>query len=470
MSFLRNPLINTDSYKGSHPGQYPEGFTKMFSYIESRGGKYDKVLFVGLQAFLIEYLSQPFNLDQLALAAEFFDAHGVPFPVSDIEYILKNHGGKWPVKIRAVKEGSVVPVKNALVTIESTDPKVPWVVGFLETALLRAVWYPCTVATQSKYIQGIIKEYVRDTADDLNGLEFMLHDFGARGVSSTESSAIGGMAHLVNFKGSDTVMGVMAARVWYKEPMAAFSVPAAEHSTITSWGRENERDAYRNMLRRYGKPNAIVSVVSDSYDIYNAVDQIWGVELRDEVIASGAMLVIRPDSGYPSEVVLKCAQLLDARFGSTLNSKGYKVLNYVRIIQGDGVNDQSIREILQVLKDHGFSAINMVFGMGGKLLQGVDRDTMKWAMKCSAVLINDVWIDVYKDPVTDPGKQSKRGRMSLYRNRLTGEYSTFRIDEQIDEEFEDQMIDYLENGNILVDFTFSEIRDRASAEYVRQAA
>jgi len=257
----------------------------------------------------------------------------------------------------------VVPGLNALVTVECDDPQAFWAASYAETLLLR-VWYPITVATLSRSVKKLIKGFLDETSDDPAGqIAFKLHDFGARGVSSAESAAIGGCAHLVNFMGTDTVSALLAARQYYGEPLAAFSIPAAEHSSITSWGRDNEVEAYRNMLRRFARPGALVAVVSDSYDIYHAVDKLWGEALRQEVIDSGATVVIRPDSGYPAEVVLKTAVLLERRFGSVTNGKGYRVLNNVRIIQGDGINPRSIREILAGLKVNGFAADNVAFGI-----------------------------------------------------------------------------------------------------------
>lgn len=237
------------------------------------------------------------------------------------------------------------------------------------------------------------------------------HDFGARGVSSAESAGIGGASHLVNFMGSDTVEGILLANHYYMENMAGLSIPAAEHSTIGAWGRNKEVEAYRNMLNKFAKPGAIVAVVSDTYDIYEACEKHWGTTLKDQIVASGATVVIRPDSGDPATVVLKCLQILDEKFGSTVNTKGYKVLNYVRLIQGDGVNRDSIVEILDTINNAGYSTTNIAFGMGGALLQQVNRDTQKFAYKCSAVEKDGEWMDVYKDPITDPGKRSMAGRL-----------------------------------------------------------
>lgn len=464
MHTLDNLLLNTDSYKASHFLQYPPDATGMFSYFESRGGAWDRTLFFGLQAIIKEYLSHPIEERHIEEAKEFWRMHGVAFNEAGWRHILEHCGGYLPVAIRAVPEGQIVPGQNALFTVECTDPLAYWVISHLETLLVR-VWYPVTVATQSWHIKQMMLEYLRATADDPDEqVLFKLHDFGARGVSSAESAALGGCAHLVNFRGTDTASGILAARAYYHEPMAGFSIPAAEHSTITAWGREGETEAYRNMLRQFAKPGATVAVVSDSYDVFNAVENIWGGILRQEVIDSGATLVIRPDSGNPAEVVLKVAQILDGKFGSTINAKGYKVFRHVRIVQGDGVNFQSIREILATLKTHGFSAENLAFGMGGALLQRLDRDTLKFAMKCSAVRRGGRWLPVAKDPVTDPGKKSKSGRLSLFRSRLSGEYRTLNLPDAGpagDEEWEDALETVWDRGRLLKDWRFAEIRARA---------
>lgn len=415
MKLAKNLILNTDSYKTSMFKQYPAGTTGVYSYIESRGGQYDRTLMFGLQAFIKEYLLDPITQADIDVAGEILEAHGEPFNREGWQYILDNHGGFLPLVIRAVPEGTVVPVSSVLATVENTDPKCFWLTTYLETALLRAVWYGTTVATQSYSIKQVIAEYLEKTGDPA-AIDFKLHDFGARGVSSMESAGIGGAAHLVNFMGTDTITGVLFAREYYNAGIAGFSIPATEHSTITSWGRDGEVDAYRNMLKQFGREGSILAVVSDSYDIYNAAAKLWGEELRDEVIASGATVVIRPDSGDPVAVNRKLIEILGAKFGYTTNAKGFKVLNNVRLIQGDGVNELSIRSILGAFMAMGWSADNIAFGMGGALLQIVNRDTQRFAMKCSSIEINGVWQDVVKDPVTDSGKRSKGGRVKLWTN------------------------------------------------------
>jgi nicotinamide phosphoribosyltransferase len=449
-----NLIMDTDSYKASHWLQYPPQTTAMYSYLESRGGRYPATVFFGLQYILKEYLSQPVEMWMVEEAEAFFAGHGLSFNSEGWRYIVNELGGKLPIRIKAVPEGTIVPVKQIMMSIESTDPQTFWLVSWLETLLLR-VWYPITVATQSYYLKQIIWDALQTTADDPAAeIPFKLHDFGSRGVSSSESAAIGGMSHLVNFTGSDTVVGVRAANHYYQHPMAAFSIPAAEHSTITSWQRDGELAAYKNMLDKFAKPGAILAVVSDSYDLWEAIDHLWGDKLKQQIIDSGATVVIRPDSGDPVAVVSEVLQRLDRRFGSTINSKGYKVLNYVRVIQGDGINAQSLAAILKASQDLGFSASNIAFGMGGALLQQIDRDTQKFAIKCSEVTINGQNIPVYKDPATDHGKRSKQGRLALVKTEAG--YQTVPASAEV----EDLLIPVYENGQILQAYHLTEIRER----------
>ena len=471
MQMLNNLLLNTDSYKASHWLQYPPNTDATFFYVESRGGLYDRTVFFGLQAILKEYLTQPISHADIDEARDLFAAHGEPFNEDGWRYIVEAHGGLLPLRIRAVPEGEVVPTHQALVTIESTDPKACWVPSYVETLLLR-LWYPVTVATISWHAKQTIRQFLERTSDDPQGqLPFKLHDFGARGVSSAESAALGGAAHLVNFLGTDTVSGLLAAKTYYHEPVAGFSIPAAEHSTITSWGREREVEAYRNMLTQFAKPGSIVAVVSDSYDIFHAIREHWGKTLRDEVIASGATVVIRPDSGDPVAVVHQCLELLDEAFGHTVNSKGFRVLNHVRVIQGDGINPNSIRAILERVTSAGYATDNVAFGMGGALLQQLNRDTQKFALKCSAARVNGQWIDVYKDPVTDKGKMSKRGRMTLLRHREYGSFKTVPIppearsldDLTLPMGYEDALVTVWEDGRLVTDHKLADVRARADA-------
>lgn len=455
---MNNIILTTDSYKASQKFQYETGTTHVYSYVESRGGIWDRTVVFGLQAFIKEYLTTPITKEMIDEAEEMITAHGEPFYREGWDYILNEHKGYLPVAIKAVPEGTVIPNKNVIATIVNTDPKCWWLTSYLETALLRAIWYPTTVATNSYEMKQIIMRYLEETSDDPQGqIGFKLHDFGARGASSRETAMIGGLAHLVNFMGTDTMEALVAAKRWYKATgPVGFSIPASEHSTMTSWGRENEVDAYRNMLRLFAKPGALVAVVSDSYDLWNAVDNIWGVELRQHVIDSGAIVVVRPDSGDPETVPVETVRRLGEKFGYTINSKGYKVLNNVRVIQGDGITVETIPVILENLKAAGYAADNLSMGMGAGLLQKVDRDTLKFAMKCSAICVNGEWRDVFKDPATDPGKRSKRGQLALINE---GGWKTVEADGNA---WRDVMVPVFRNGQLLREWTFDEVRARAA--------
>lgn len=465
---MTNMILNTDSYKASHFLQYPPNTQIINSYIESRGISKDfpatmseiEIVHFGLQMFVMDHMIKQITNDNIKEAEALFKTHGLPFNRAGWQYIVDKHDGYLPVRIEALPEGTPVPVGTTQVQLQNTDPMLPWLTSYLETALLRAVWYPSSVATISREVKKSIYSYLKSTSDDPdNQINFKLHDFGSRGVSSDESAMIGGCAHLVNFMGTDTVSALVGANRYYKAGMAGFSIPAAEHSTITAWGRENELEAYRNMLNQFAKPGSLVAVVSDSYDIYHAARQLWGVDLKQQVLDSGATVVIRPDSGNPIAVVLALLEILGERFGYTTNSKGYKVLNpAVRIIQGDGVDYSTINKILREMWTLSWSADNVTFGMGGALLQKVNRDTFKYAMKANARFDGVKWHDVYKDPITDSGKISKKGILAVVKHGKV--YQNIRKENLLYDK--NELVTIYENGSIMNNWTFDQVRKNAS--------
>lgn len=458
-----NLILNSDSYKYSHFAQYPPETAAISAYIEARpGGRHDHVLFFGLQMFLKEYLSRTVSMADVDEAEELITAHGLPFHRTGWEKLVERHGGRMPLEIEALPEGTVVPAGVPLVQVRNTDPDFFWLPTFMETALLRAVWYPSTVATVSCEARKIIAASLERTCEDPESvLPFRLHDFGARGTTSLEQAGIGGVAHLVNFLGTDTVSALVYARRYYHEQMAGFSIPAAEHSTMTSWGEDRETEAYRNMLTQFAAPGKLVAVVSDSYDLYRAVKKIWGEELKAEVEASGGTLVVRPDSGDATRVPIDTVDMLGEIFGFSVNAKGYKVLNpAVRVIQGDGVTPETIRIILGRLEDRGWSAENLAFGMGAGLLQKVNRDTLRFAMKANARQDSaGNWHGINKNPKTDPGKASKRDRQAV-----VAEKGVARAVPLSDLDGRENMLQPVwRNGELLTDWTFAQVRARAAS-------
>jgi nicotinamide phosphoribosyltransferase len=465
-----NPLLAVDSYKSSHFLQYPPGTTRVSSYIESRGGPFKASRFFGLQGIIKKYLIDSFDEEGVNRANLLFNNHGLPF--NDKWYELsrrRKHDGKFafPIEIQAVPEGMDIPTGNVLMQVVNTDPEFAWLTSYVETLLMQ-VWYPTTVCTLSAEIRAILMERLEETCDDPKSvIPFLLHDFGCRGVSSMESAGIGGLGHLVNFRGTDTIPALVEGQEYYHEPMAGFSIPAMEHSTVTAWGRDGEARAFRNMLQRFGGPGKTLAMVVDSYDLFHAVRCIVGDELKDEIINSGSRVVVRPDSGDPRVIVPKILRILNDCFGGENNHKGYRVLHpAVRVIQGDGMDIESIRETGDAVCAAGFSTENVTYGLGGGLLQKVHRDTGKFAMKASAIEIDSIWYDVYKDPLTDPEKRSKRGRLALI--CYGQEWNDYKVKTGIETVRIEQMHDrenllrpVYRDGELLIDDPLETIRRRA---------
>lgn len=458
---LTNPILNTDSYKFSHYLQYPPQTRAISSYVEARGqSELPEVLFFGLQMFLKEYLSKPVTKDDVEEAEAIVTAHGLPFNREGWTHIVNKHGGFLPLLIEALPEGTMVRRGVPVAQVVNTDPACYWLTSYIETSLLRAIWYPSTVASNSRKVKQIIQPMLEKTCDDPAGvLPFRLHDFGARGTTSFEQAGIGGTAHLVNFMGTDTVSAVLFARRYYGADMAGFSIPASEHSTMTAWGQEREADAYSNMIDKFGA-KGLYAVVSDSYDINNAVSEIWGKQLKEKVQAAGGTLVVRPDSGDPVETPVQVVRQLAYAFGTHLNAKGYKVLdNSVRVIQGDGISPADIGLILGRLEAFGFSAENIAFGMGAGLLQKVNRDSYSFAMKANARQdLQGEWHDVYKRPATMNLKASTAGRQAVVEG--IGGLEGTRIEHLANRANLLQPV--WRDGELLRDWTFDEVRARAS--------
>jgi nicotinamide phosphoribosyltransferase len=469
MTINKTLILNSDSYKLSQFKQDPLGLTNRFSYIESRGGLWDQTVFFGPQIYLKEYLSRPFTQDDIDFTELLVKPHGLPFNREGWEYILKEHGGHPPLRIKAAPEGLVIPTKNVLVTVENTDRKCGWLTNYVEPPLLRSVWYPTTVATNSYESKRIILDYLIKTGDP-SLIDFKLVDFGLRGVSSFESAGIGGLAHLVNFQATDNLTALLYGREYYNIDVAGYSIPASEHSIACSYmaialknaiilsnDSKNELAYIRQMLK-FLDEYSMVAIVGDAYNIYNFAELMGSI--KDEIIEKtegGKLIVLRPDSGDPPEVVTRCLQILDKHFGSEINGKGFKILNRVRIIQGDGITQDTIDRILYRAMNAGYSADNITFGQGGKLLQGVDRDTQKFAMKCSSIEVDDVQYDVFKSPITDKGKESKKGRITLYKND-----DGFFTDLEGRTDCTEVLETVYENGRILKEYTFDEVRRNAA--------
>lgn len=470
---LLTAITRTDSYKMSQWVQYPKDTTHISSYIEARGGEPTSVFF-GLQAFIKEYMMDPITHADIDMAEKLIAAHGEPFNREGWEIIVNEYSGFLPVEIEAVPEGTVMPTRNVQLQIVNTDPRLFWLTSYLETAILRAVWYPSTVATMSRKSKVRIARALEQTSDvPVNDqLMFKLHDFGARGSSSTESAVLGGMAHLVNFMGTDTFEGIMGAMTYYNSDVCAFSIPASEHSTMTSWGNEGEVEAFKNMIEQFAGEGKIFACVSDSYDIYKAAGELWP-SLKEQLVAKGGTLVVRPDSGDPLTMPIEVIKILMDKFGYETNSKGFRVLPpYIRVIQGDGISHTDLQLIIDNMMMEKLSLDNLAFGMGGGLLNGFGRDTLKYAMKANARQDEDgVWHDIFKDPVTDKGKTSKKGRLGLIDACGVGGCGFQTIPKEVADDKGNLLRPVFRNGELLVDEDFETVRSRAQLreeEYIPQ--
>jgi len=465
-----NIMLNSDSYKVSHHLQTPSGTTKVYSYLESRGGTYNYTVFTLLQYILEKnFVGKVVTKENIDIAEIFWTQHfgykGL-FNREMWEHILEKYDGHLPIRIKAVPEGTVVPVKNVLMTIENTDDKCASLTNFLETTLLQ-IWAPITIATNSRTIKvELIDRIMKTTEMDINEANevanFMLHDFGYRGVSSYETAGILGAAHLTSFMGTDTVPAIILLMNYYNAEMCGFSVAASEHSTATPWGREEGEKQYAlNMLRKH--KTGICSIVSDSYNVYEFVNMCTtDKEVFGLIKSRDGKTVFRPDSGEPVEVNRKLLTILEKNLGSdiTINSKGFKVLpSYIGIIQGDGIDKSMVSKLLDMLEEEGWSATTLNYGSGGGLLQKFNRDTQKFAIKCSFMIRNGVEINVQKDPITAPGKKSKTGRLKLVKTE--NGYITLCSNDEGFDSAKDEMVTVFENGKLLIKYTLDEIRERA---------
>lgn len=460
-----NICILTDSYKLTHHYLYPKGTEKIYSYLESRtGAEFNKTIFYGLQYILKKYLEGSVVNEEKVLEAEkIVNQHIAPgiFNTEDWMYIVEKLDGKLPVEIKAVPEGSPVNVGNVLMTVENTDKHAYWLPNYLESLLLQ-VWYPSTIATLSAEVRKLCDFYLDVTGSSKDNLNFMLHDFGYRGASSTESSRLAGSAHLLNFSGTDTVPSLAIAENYYNTPeIQGFSVQATEHSVMTAMGPEGEMEQAINVVQN--AHNGILSIVIDSYNYKNFLENacIKGHALNDEINkflnkAEGNKVVFRPDSGEPISTTIDCLEIIERGFGCKTTSKGYKVFDAnIGLLWGDGLNYHKIRDILFGIKAQGWAAENLIFGMGGGLHTNVNRDTQRNAFKCSAQLRDGKWFDIFKKPL-DNSKKSKKGRFKLLKNE-NNEYTTVPIDS----DGEDQLRTVFKNGELLIDDSFTEIKNRA---------
>ena len=413
---MNNPILLTDSYKASHAKQYIQstsersGTTKIHSYFTCRKSKdFNEIVFFGIKPILRK-LRTPITHEMIDEAKSYFEDHMHFFNEEGWRHIVSQCNGHLPLNIWHVPEGTICKIGEPLIVVENTNPKCFWLTNYVETLLVQ-VWAPITVATNSYHLKKDISSALEMTGNILK-VDYKMHDFGVRGVSSMETAAITGAAHLTQFWGTDNVPSLVLTRNVYNVNMAGFSIPATEHSTVTAWGDEplDELKMFEHLLKIYD--DKMFACVCDSYNIYQFIINILGHKsIKTKILKRLAPVVIRPDSGDPPTVVIDVLNALGNVFGTETNDKGYKELpRVVRVIQGDGIDAKMCTKIMLAMVQKGWSINNIGFGSGGGLLQKFNRDTLGCAFKACAVELDGEWKDIYKSPIDAPNKHSKKGR------------------------------------------------------------
>lgn len=475
-----NFILNADSYKNTHQKMLKPGIISFESNIVPRKpSKYaTHITVVGMQYYLKKYLDIKITMEDIDEAELEIKAMGMTFDRERWEYIVKKYDGRIPLQIRAVPEGTVVPVGCPVARVISTDPKVLFLVSYIETQLQRAIWFPSTVASNARSIKKVLQDTMMRHAGHKN-VSYHLHNFGDRGASSNESAIIAGMAHAVYFDGSDCMQANRNIKYWYNtKNNYVSSVDATEHSVTCSNSIADERDDFNMAVKvvRLWEQKVlsdeavkVLSVVIDTYDAYRFTRDYIGTRLKSaiqEIGSKGGRLVLRPDSGNPVTMPIEIIEILMEKFGYSTNEFGYRVLpSYIGVIQGDGINEDSIRDIIQLLDERKISLENIVFGMGGKLVHPPKgRDTYSFAMKGTSQTTSDnVEEDLFKDPITDVGKQSLKGKVTTFKCKQSGKIFHDRITlSDVNPFIEDMMVDVYYNGKLDNESTFDEIRERAN--------
>ncbi len=493
MKHLIVPIL-CDFYKISHRAMYPENTTLVYSTWTPRASRMkgvDNVVWFGGQAFYKEYFIDLFN-------EHFFNrpkAEVIAEYVRVIKYTLGDQNpdtkhledlhdlGFLPLSIKALPEGSVVPLRVPVMTIQNTDPRFFWLTNFVESLASCELWQPSTSATIAREYKKLMDKYCIETAGEVMLWFTALqgHDFSMRGMSSLRSAMLSGMGHLAGgFVGTDTIPSISAAEYYYnaniEKEMIGTSVPATEHSIQCAYG--DDMKYLRRMLKEV-HPSGIVSIVSDGYDFWDVIGRVLPALKADIMARTGNPIVdkvvIRPDSGDPvliicgdpdgkTELERKGAvEALYDIFGGTLTEKGYKQLDsHIGLIYGDAITLNRANEIFSRLKDKGFASTNVVLGIGSFTYQYNTRDTFGYALKSTLCVVNGDEKQIFKDPKTDNGiKKSQKGRVAVLKDK-----DSFRVVDGLslnDNLASDQLREVFRNGKLLIDENFSDIRARIAS-------
>jgi nicotinamide phosphoribosyltransferase len=440
-----NPLLLCDFYKIGHREQYPEGTEKVYSTWTARGTHMqgvDYTVAFGLQRFVKKYLidyfrDNFFNVPMTEVANEY---RRVIKATLGTDPSVRHINDLWqlgylPLRIRAVPEGTLVPLRVPWITVENTHPNFFWLTNFIESLFSAELWQATTSATIANEFRKMLDGFAgRTNPEAMDFVAFQGHDFSFRGMSSLESACSSGLGHLLSFTGTDTIPAILEAERYYgadvTKELVGTSIPATEHSVMCCLGPEGELDTYKHLLDDV-YPTGFISIVSDTYNLWTVLGDYIGKELHDRIMARDGKLVVRPDSGDPVLIMAGDESATDAlarkgvietlwdTFGGTMSSTGYKVLDpHIGAIYGDAITYDRAKEISLRLAAKGFASTNTVFGIGSFTYQYNTRDTFQHAIKAGSVEINGVEYPIWKDPVTDSGtKKSLAGRVAVVREK-----------------------------------------------------
>lgn len=478
------PTLLKDFYKTDHRRQYPAGVEQVYSNFTPRISRLpgiDKVVVFGVQSFVKEFLIERFNRDffgQVRSAALIQYQHRMDaalgkdaFPLEHLEML--HDIGYLPLRIKALPEGTLCPLRTPVLTITNTDKRFFWLPNFLETLISCELWHPMTSATIAYAYRKILDAYARETSDIPDFVEWQGHDFSMRGATSVQSAMKSGAGHLLSFKGTDTIPAIDYLERYYasdaSRELIGGSVPATEHAVMCLGGRETEQQTFRRLIMDV-YPKGIVSIVSDTWDFWKVLTQTLPA-MKAEIMSRDGKVVIRPDSGDPVKILCGdpagntiaakgAVQVLWELFGGTTNSKGFKQLDpHIGLIYGDSITIDRARAICEQLAKKGFASTNVVFGIGSYTYQYVTRDTFGFAMKATYGVINGKPAELYKAPATDDGtKNSARGLLRVNED-LT-------LSECVSEAEEDggMLRTVFEDGRLTREQSLSEIRSRLAEQ------
>jgi len=386
--------------------------------------------------------------------------------------------GYLPIRIKALPEGTFVPIQVPMFTIENTLPEFYWLPGFLEVILSDSIWQPITDATIADHYKRILSDYAAQTGGNLSLVNNQAGDFSMRGMGSPEAAYRCGGGHLLSFNVSSTISVREYLKTYYlADSQVSLYAPSTEHSVMCSYGRD-ELAAYKQLITKV-YPSGNVTIVSDSYDFWGVVDNVLP-SIKDLVLARHGKVSIRPDSGDPVKILCGdndakgesvrkgLVERLYEIFGGEINTKGYKQLDpHIGAVYGDAITVDRARQICERLKTKGFASTNVVLGIGSYTYQYNTRDTLGFALKCTAEVRNGQFKPIFKDPKTDTGnfKKSHKGLVAVVLE--DGEYRCIdELDPQTIQKLADanQLREVYANGEFVNIQTFADIKQRVSLE------